>query len=105
MTSPETGPFSDDRYAADAEAGTSPYANEGGYSADKTIEAETTVSPKVAAGAITSAALVVLLAIITAVTPDMVDGLGQWGTLVYAGIVALGGVIASYIKRDPLREV
>lgn len=82
-----------------------PDPNEGGYSADKHIAAESTISPKVAAQAATSAALVVLLAIITAVTPDMVASLGVWAPLAYAGIVALGGVIAGWIKRDPLREV
>lgn len=66
--------------------------------------AETTISPKVTAQALTSAALVVVLAAITAVTPEMVDGLGAWAPLVYAGIVALGGVIAGYLKRDPLRS-
>jgi membrane protein YdbS with pleckstrin-like domain len=66
--------------------------------------AETTISPKVTAQALTSAALVVILAVITAVTPDMVAGLGAWAPLVYAAVVALGGVIAGYLKRDPLRS-
>jgi drug/metabolite transporter (DMT)-like permease len=67
-------------------------------------EPESTVSPKVVAQAATGIALAVILAVITAVTPDMLSSLGSWGVLLYAGIVALGGALAGYVKRDPLRK-
>lgn len=54
---------------------------------------------KVAAGIITAGALVVLEAAITAITPDLFSGLGPWGAVVFAGVVGLGGFLASYIKR------
>lgn len=68
------------------------------------VEAETTLSPKVVASAATGLALVVLIAVLTAVTPEMLAPLGDWGTLVYAAVVATGSALAGYVKRDPLRE-
>ena len=51
---------------------------------------EPTAKPtaKVRNGAITGIALAVAVAVISAVTPDMLEPLGGWGTLIYAGIVA-----------------
>jgi hypothetical protein len=54
---------------------------------------------KVAAGIVTAGALVVVEAAITAITPDLFSGLGPWGGVVFAGVVGLGGFLASYIKR------
>lgn len=67
--------------------------------------AETTISPKVIASAATGVALVVIIAVLTAVTPDMLAGLGPWGPLVYAAVVALGSALSGYVARDKLREV
>lgn len=55
--------------------------------------------PKVAAGAITAGVLVVIVAILAAVTPDMLSGLGSWGVLLFAGITALGQFLGAYMKR------
>jgi len=67
------------------------------------MDATKTVSPKIIAGALTSIGLTVLIAAIGAITPDLFDGLGVWGPVVYAAVVAVGGAIAGYVKRDPLR--
>lgn len=75
-----------------------------GYSVNKIAKAESTVSPKVTAGALVGVVLTVLVAVIAAVTPDMLAGLGAWGVLIFAGLVALGQAITAYLKRDPLRE-
>lgn len=54
---------------------------------------------KVRNGAITGIALAVGVAILNAITPDMLEGLGSWGVLIYAGVVALGGSLAAYITK------
>lgn len=64
---------------------------------------ESTISPKVIASSVTSLALIVIVGAISAITPDLFAGLGAWGGVVYAAVVALGGALAGYIKRDPLR--
>lgn len=56
-------------------------------------------TPKVAAGAIWGIGLAVAVAVLAAVTPQMLEFLGAWGVLIYAGIVALGGSLAAYLKR------
>lgn len=53
---------------------------------------------KVVAGALTGIALSVGVAVLSAVTPEMLEGLGSWGVLIYAGIVTLGSTLAAYIK-------
>ena len=65
--------------------------------------ASKTFSPKVVAGAITSIGLTVLVAALGAISPNLFDGLGVWGPVVYAAVVAIGGAIAGYVKTDPLR--
>lgn len=54
---------------------------------------------KVRNGAITGIALAVGVAILSAVTPDMLEFLGSWGVLIYAGIVALGSSLAAYMTK------
>lgn len=54
---------------------------------------------KVRNGAITGIALAVGVAILSAVTPDMLTPLGSWGVLIYAGIVALGSSLAAYLTK------
>ena len=69
----------------------------------ETPDPKTTLSPKVIAQAVTSVALVVLVAAINAVTPELFAFLGDFAGIAYAGVVALGGALAGYIKGDPLR--
>lgn len=54
---------------------------------------------KVVAGAVTSVALIVVVAVLGAVTPEMLTFAGQWSALIYAAVVALGGSLASYIAK------
>lgn len=53
---------------------------------------------KVVAGIASSGALVVVVALLTAINPDLLAPLGPWSSVVYAGIVALAGFLGSYIK-------
>lgn len=55
--------------------------------------------PKLVASVVTSGALVVLVAILTAVTPELLSFLGPWAPVAFAGIVALAGFLGGYIKR------
>lgn len=50
-------------------------------------------------GAITGIALAVGVAVLSAVTPEMLEGLGSWGVLIYAGIVSLGSSLAAYLTK------
>lgn len=54
---------------------------------------------KVRNGAITGIALAVGVAVLSAVTPQMLEGLGSWGVLIYSGIVALGSSLAAYMTK------
>lgn len=62
---------------------------------------EPTLKPqtKVTAGAATAGVLVVIVAVLAAVTPDMLTDLGSWGVLLFAGITALGQFLGAYVKR------
>lgn len=62
-------------------------------------------SPKVGAAGISSGAIVVVVAMLSAVTPDMLDWAGRWTPVIYAGVPALAAVLGAYIKRDPDREI
>ena len=62
-------------------------------------------SPKVKAAGVSSGAVVVLVAMLAAITPDMFDFAGRWTPIIYAGVTALVAVLSAYIKRDPDREV
>jgi len=66
-------------------------------------EAETTLSPKVTAQAVTSVVLVVLVAAINAITPELFSFLGDFAGIAFAAVVALGGALAGFLKGDPLR--
>lgn len=66
---------------------------------DTTGAPTSAMNPKVAASAITGIVLVVVVAVLSAVTPTMLETLGPWGVLIYSGIVALGSALAGYIKR------
>lgn len=70
--------------------------------AEKT-DAETTLSPKVLASGVTALVLAVALGAINAITPDLFDFLGPWGTVAYGGVISLGAFLAGRQVRDPLR--
>lgn len=61
-------------------------------------------SPKVGAAGISSGVVVVVVAMLAAITPDMLDWAGQWTPVIYAAVPALAAVLGAYIKRDPDRE-
>lgn len=54
---------------------------------------------KVSAGAITGLALTVIVAVLTGITPDMLDFLGPWAGPVFLGLGALATSLAAYIKK------
>lgn len=56
-------------------------------------------APKVAAAGLTMGALVVLVAMLTAITPELLAFAGPWAPVIFAGVVALAGFLAGYIKR------
>lgn len=58
-----------------------------------------TPAPKVLATAAVSGALIVLVAVLTAITPDLLSFAGQWAPVLFAGVVALAGFIGGYVKR------
>lgn len=62
-------------------------------------------SPKVGAAGISSGAVVVTVAMLSAITPDMLDWAGRWTPVIYAGVPALAATLSAYIKRDPDREI
>jgi hypothetical protein len=59
---------------------------------------------KVAAGAITGGALTVLVAMLGAITPELLSFFGPWAPVVFVGIGALATSLASYIKA-PTGEI
>lgn len=62
------------------------------------------ISPKVAAAAISGAGASILFAMLTAITPDLLEPIGPWASVVGAGITATAAVVAGYMKADPLRK-
>lgn len=62
------------------------------------------ISPKVSWGAAAGVILTVVVAMLTAITPDMLDWAGRYTPIIYAGIGALVTVSTAYLKRDPDRE-
>jgi hypothetical protein len=65
------------------------------------------ISPKVNASAIgtiaTGLGLTIVVAALQAVTPEMLESLGIFAPVLFAGISAAGGYLAGYKTRDPLR--
>ena len=62
-------------------------------------------SPKVGAAGISSGIVVVVVAMLAAVTPDMLDWAGRWTPVIYAAVPALAATLSAYVKRDPDREI
>lgn len=56
-------------------------------------------APKVLAAGATMGLLIVAVAVLGAITPEMLSFAGQWSALIYAAVVAAGGFLAGYIKR------
>lgn len=54
---------------------------------------------KVRNGAITGLALTVAVAVLTAITPDLLDFLGPWAGPAFAGIGALAVALSAYITK------
>lgn len=54
---------------------------------------------KVRNGAITGLALAVVVAVLTAITPDLLDFLGPWAGPAFAGIGALAVALSAYITK------
>lgn len=61
-------------------------------------------SPKVASAGISSGVVVVVVAMLMAITPEMLDFAGQWTPVIYAAVPALAAVLGAYIKHDPDRD-
>lgn len=61
-------------------------------------------SPKVTSAGISSGVVVVIVAMLAAITPDMLDWAGQWTPVIYAAVPALAAVLGAYIKHDPDRD-
>lgn len=70
-----------------------------GVTTDENGQPTAKPTAKVRNGAITGIALAVGVAILNAVTPDMLSNLGSWGVLIYAGVVALGSSLAAYVTK------
>lgn len=54
---------------------------------------------KVLAGAITGLGLTVVVAVLTAITPDLLAPLGLWAGPAFAGIGALAVALGAYLKK------
>lgn len=66
---------------------------------DATGEPTPRPTSKVLAGAVTGLALTVVVAVLTAITPDLLEPLGPWAGPAFAGIGALAVALGAYIKR------
>lgn len=66
---------------------------------DATGEPTPRPTSKVLAGAVTGLALTVVVAVLTAITPDLLTPLGAWAGPAFAGIGALAVALGAYIKR------
>jgi hypothetical protein len=59
-----------------------------------------TPKPKIATAGITAGALVVIVAGLGAITPDLLTFAGAWSSVIYAGVVGLISVLAGYLKSE-----
>lgn len=64
----------------------------------------TPVSPKVKAGANWAILATLALTVLSSVTPEMLDFLGNWAPLAYGGVVGATYALGAYMKRDDLRD-
>lgn len=63
------------------------------------------ISPKVTVGGLAGIGLAVLVAALSAITPDMLAFAGDFTPVVYAAIGALVVTLGAYIKNDPDRDL
>lgn len=70
-----------------------------GVTTDASGQPTAVPSPKVAAAAIAMGILVVVVAILGGITPELLTFAGEWSGPLFAGITALTGFLAGYIKR------
>ena len=75
------------------------YDSVSGVTTDENGQPTAKPTAKVRNGTITGLALAVGVAVLNAVTPDMLEPLGSWGVLIYAGIVALSSSLAAYLTK------
>lgn len=75
------------------------YRNGQRVTLDQNGQPTATPTPKIAAAGITMGVLVVVVAMLAAITPELLEFAGPWAPVLFAGIVALGGFLAGYIKR------
>lgn len=68
------------------------------------VDPSTVISPKVTASTLAAFLAPVLVALLDAVTVDLLAPLGSWAPVVLAGIAALSAAVAGYFTRDPLRS-
>lgn len=68
------------------------------------VDPSTIISPKVIASTLAAFLAPVLVALLDAVTLDLLTPLGTWAPVVLAGIAALSAAVAGWAKRDPLRR-
>lgn len=75
------------------------YDEVAGKTTDATGEPTLKPTAKVRNGAITGLALTVVVAVLTAITPDLLDFLGPWAGPAFAGIGALAVALSAYITK------
>ncbi|QKY79794.1 membrane protein [Arthrobacter phage Bumble] len=63
------------------------------------------ISPKVLVALLVGLGLTGLTAVLSAITPEMLSGLGPFALPVALGIAAIAQGLAGYLKRDPARFV
>ncbi|WP_104134817.1 hypothetical protein [Cryobacterium sp. Y62] len=69
-----------------------------------TTRPATPISPKVVAAGVTGLGLTVVVASVTALTPEAFEFLGVWAPVAYAAAVAVGSTLAGWLRSDPLRS-
>jgi hypothetical protein len=70
-----------------------------------TTPASAVTSPKIKAGVAAGVGLLILQAVIAAVTPEHFAWAGDYSSLFYAAVTGLGVAVAAYLKTDPLRNL
>lgn len=63
------------------------------------------LSPKVLWPLLVGLGLTGLAAILGAITPEMLAGLGPWAGMVFVLVTAASQAVTGYLKRDPLRDL
>lgn len=69
------------------------------YTTDELGEPTAKPTSKVTAGALTGLALTVVVASLSAITPDLLAPLGAWSNVAFVAIGALAASLGAYIKK------